>query len=128
MTQKEAADALKISVVTLSRYENGEHEPRIGDLVKLAEIYKISLGELLCLEETHPQKESEPPKTVSTPIDIEDDDVLSLLGPLADKLKKYYPRMTDSKQLIVKELLHECMRSVYGHSWCEEAKLNSSVG
>lgn len=41
MNQKEAANLLGVSQVTLSRYENGERQLRVPVAKKLAEIYRV---------------------------------------------------------------------------------------
>lgn len=47
MTQKELADALKISVSNITKYEKGQLEPNLAILKKLCELFRISADELL---------------------------------------------------------------------------------
>ena len=47
MTQQETADALGISQVTYSRYENGEREPSNQMLITLSVFFGVTVDELL---------------------------------------------------------------------------------
>ncbi len=47
MTQNDIADILKVSSATISKYESGALEPNIESLKKLAELFEISIDELL---------------------------------------------------------------------------------
>ena len=47
MTQTEVAEALGIKSATVSKYESGTLEPNIESLKKLAQLFDISIGELL---------------------------------------------------------------------------------
>ena len=47
MTQAEVAEALGIKSATISKYESGTLEPNIESLKKLAQLFDISIGELL---------------------------------------------------------------------------------
>ena len=47
MTQNEIADILDVSSATVSKYESGALEPNIESLKKLAELFEISVDELL---------------------------------------------------------------------------------
>ena len=47
MTQAEVAEALEIKPATVSKYESGALEPNIESLKKLAELFEISVDELL---------------------------------------------------------------------------------
>lgn len=51
MTQNDIADILKVSSATISKYESGALEPNIESLKKLAELFEISIDELLKDEE-----------------------------------------------------------------------------
>jgi DNA-binding XRE family transcriptional regulator len=46
MSQREAADAIGINSVTLCRWESGQTQPIVDYLVKMGEIYKVSLDQL----------------------------------------------------------------------------------
>ena len=52
LTQKEAAEKLGISFVTLSNYENGKREPMCNTLIAMHELYECSIDMLLGLEST----------------------------------------------------------------------------
>lgn len=51
MTQNDIAEILKVSSGTISKYESGALEPNIESLKKLAELFEISIDELLKDEE-----------------------------------------------------------------------------
>ena len=51
MTQKEVADILNVSSATISKYESGTLEPNIESLKRIAELFDISVDELLNDEE-----------------------------------------------------------------------------
>lgn len=46
--QREIAKAIGVSVLTYQRYEYGEREPRISQLIAIADYYDMSLDELVC--------------------------------------------------------------------------------
>lgn len=48
LMQKEVADRTGINVVTLSGYEIAKSEPNMEALVRLAEVYNVSLDYLMC--------------------------------------------------------------------------------
>lgn len=47
ITQREAADAASIALGTLRRWEQGVNEPDVESLVTLADLYGVSVDELL---------------------------------------------------------------------------------
>lgn len=47
LTQKQVADELGFESATISKYEKDMREPNIESLVKLANLFNISLDELL---------------------------------------------------------------------------------
>ena len=51
MTQNEIADILGVRPATISKYENGDLEPNIESLKKIADLFEISVDELLREEE-----------------------------------------------------------------------------
>lgn len=51
LMQKEIAESIGISTITLRQYEQGTREPNIEKLMKLAIIFDVSLDDLLCLED-----------------------------------------------------------------------------
>ena len=51
MTQNEVASILSVSPATMSKYESNTLEPSIESLKKLAEIFEISVDELIKTEE-----------------------------------------------------------------------------
>lgn len=49
MTQVEAADKLKISVDTLSNWENGKTFPDVMQIKKIEELYSVSYQDIIFL-------------------------------------------------------------------------------
>lgn len=47
-TQWDVAEMINISRSTLSKYEKGVLEPNLENLIKLADLYKVSCDYLLC--------------------------------------------------------------------------------
>ena len=47
LTQREVAERLGISQPSYIRYENGKAEPRLENLVKLADLFDVSVDYLL---------------------------------------------------------------------------------
>lgn len=47
LTQKEVAECLGISQPSYIRYENGSAEPTLENLIKLADLFDVSLDDLL---------------------------------------------------------------------------------
>ena len=52
MTQRDVADRLGISQPSYIRYENGKSEPTIENLIKLADLFDVSL-DYLCGREMY---------------------------------------------------------------------------
>lgn len=50
LKQTEIAEILGISLHAYQRFEYGEQEPRMSILIALADLYRISLDELVCRE------------------------------------------------------------------------------
>lgn len=46
--QKDLAEKLGINLHTYQRFEYGQQEPRMSTLIALADLYDISLDELVC--------------------------------------------------------------------------------
>ena len=47
ISQRDLGKAMGVSAVTISRYETGEHEPGIAELVKIADYFNVSVDYLL---------------------------------------------------------------------------------
>jgi len=45
--QQELADIVGVSSLTISRYENGQREPKLDIMVKLADYFEVSLAYIL---------------------------------------------------------------------------------
>lgn len=48
LTQVEVAKAIDVRTLTYQRYEYGEREPKVSKLIALADLYHITLDELVC--------------------------------------------------------------------------------
>lgn len=48
--QKDIAKEVGVSLHTYQRYEYGEREPQMSVLIALADLYNLSLDELVCRE------------------------------------------------------------------------------
>lgn len=57
MTQKDLAEKLQLSTISIRQYEQGSREPSIEKLLKLAVIFDVSLDDLLCLEDFKKERE-----------------------------------------------------------------------
>lgn len=51
LLQKNVADFLGVSIITIRQYEQGTREPNIEKILKLAAFFNVSLDELLCFED-----------------------------------------------------------------------------
>lgn len=51
LKQKEIADYLGVSTITIRQYEQGTREPNIEKILKLAVMFNVSLDDLMCLED-----------------------------------------------------------------------------
>lgn len=51
LKQKEVADYLGVSAITMRQYEQGTREPNIEKILKLAVIFNVSLDDLMCLKD-----------------------------------------------------------------------------
>ena len=49
--QKDIAKEVGVSLHTYQRYEYGEREPQMSVLIALADLYNLSLDELVCREQ-----------------------------------------------------------------------------
>ena len=122
--QKEAASLIEISDVTLSRYETGEREPKVSDLIKIARTLKTTVAYLVG-ETDIPEVTAEIPTRVGSPLQstrlplpvneptpARDSDVFATLGTLINQLEKTYPNMTEEDQKLARGLLNRCLRTV----------------
>ena len=50
-TQKELAEKLGVSTITIRQYEQGAREPNIERILRLALIFNVSTDELLCVSD-----------------------------------------------------------------------------
>lgn len=50
-TQREIAERLEVSTITIRQYEQGTREPNIERILNLALMFNVSLDDLLCIED-----------------------------------------------------------------------------
>lgn len=62
LTQKEISEKLYISKKTYERYENGERIPPIDFMIRLADLYNVSI-DYLCGRTTRRETPTEPQET-----------------------------------------------------------------
>ena len=62
MSQGDLADALEVSRQSISKWETNGSVPELDKLIKLSEIFGISLDELVTGKETEQQKKQEEPE------------------------------------------------------------------
>jgi len=73
LSQEELAEKIGVSRQAISKWENGESAPDTDNLISLADVYGISLDELLGKEKAEKPEEVEA-EVVENPIKAEDDD------------------------------------------------------
>ncbi len=74
ISQKELASYLNVSQAQISKYESGLNEPDIGTLIKIAELFHVSLDDLL---DIHPGS------------DISDKEIINLFSKCSNKDKAF---------------------------------------
>ena len=50
-TQREIAERLEVSTITIRQYEQGTREPNIERILNLALMFNVSLDDILCIED-----------------------------------------------------------------------------
>jgi len=68
LTMDQLAERTGISQSQLSRFESGKREPRVADLMKIAEALDVPPESLLPVK-PHPGREEQPAKTPDPPLD-----------------------------------------------------------
>ena len=79
LTQQNIADVLGIDRTTYTFYETGVSKPSLVTLAKLADIYNVTVGYLLGVEENNP-KLKRIPKDYGANCKLESNDPISLLS------------------------------------------------
>ena len=79
MTQQNIADVLGIDRTTYTFYETGVTKPSLVTLAKLADIYNVTVGYLLGVEENRPELKK-PPEDYGADCRLESNDPISLLS------------------------------------------------
>ena len=107
LTQKYVSEFLNISRQAYSNYETGKRDPDLGLLVKLSELYEISLNQLIVdsfRSSTLMFREVCPPYTVA--YREHSDTTLILTEDECDLILKYRQASEEDRRL-VRKVLHE---------------------
>ncbi len=106
LTQKDVSAYLNISRQAYSNYETGKRDPDLGLLVKLSELYEISLNQLIVVPFVPPHSCSAvcPPYTVAHR--EHSDTTLILTEDECDLILKYRQASEEDRRL-VRKVLHE---------------------
>ena len=89
-TQKDISSLLNVSEMTISRYENGENEPDLKNVVVLANHFDVSLDEIISVK----MNEEIPLylknlRYLRTRFDMKQKDIANLLGVSQKSISKY---------------------------------------
>lgn len=110
LTQQNIADVLGVDRTTYTVYEGGSITPSPATLVKLSQIYNVTVGYLIGVEENHPElrkipEEKQRKKLLSS-------DPISLLKKEEKELMLYFRVISDEeKRKIIDEMKTLAQRS-----------------
>ena len=110
LTQQNIADVLGVDRTTYTVYEGGSITPSPATLVKLSQIYNVTVGYLIGVEENHPElrkipEEKQEKKLLSS-------DPISLLKKEEKELMLYFRVLSDAeKHKIIDEMKALAQRS-----------------
>ena len=110
LTQQNIADVLGVDRTTYTVYEGGSITPSPATLVKLSQIYNVTVGYLIGVEENHPElrkipDEKQEKKLLSS-------DPISLLKKEEKELMLYFRVLSDAeKHKIIDEIKSLAQRS-----------------
>lgn len=110
LTQQNIADVLGVDRTTYTVYEGGSITPSPATLVKLSQIYNVTVGYLIGVEENHPElrkipDEKQEKKLLSS-------DPISLLKKEEKELMLYFRVLSDAeKHKIIDEMKDLAQRS-----------------
>ena len=110
LTQQNIADVLGVDRTTYTVYEGGSITPSPATLVKLSQIYNVTVGYLIGVEENHPElrkipEEKQMEKLLSS-------DPISLLKKEEKELLLYFRVLSDAeKRKIIDEMKTLAQRS-----------------
>ena len=110
LTQQNIADVLGVDRTTYTVYEGGSITPSPATLVKLSQIYNVTVGYLIGVEENHPElrkipEEKQREKLLSS-------DPISLLKKEEKELMLYFRVLSDAeKHKIIDEMKALTQRS-----------------
>ena len=80
MTQKDLAEFSGVAKITIQQYEAGKRQPRLEQLMKLADTMEIDIDELLGVNPLPPKKEVHIPELPSEKIRAEENDEIEKLA------------------------------------------------
>ena len=107
MTQKMIAQALGIDRTTYTYYEAGTTKPSVDTLFKLSQIYNVTVGYLMGVEENRPELKKEQPEPVLSDGDLS---VRSLRDD-EKQLLIFFRLLSDENKKIALKMLHALVDS-----------------
>ena len=102
LTQKEAAFALDVSIQSISNWENEVRRPSLEQLIKIAELYKVTTDELLGrvpMEIKVIKENAPPPSEDEYEIVIEPDEPVPSADDLERRITEIFQRELQKKGL-----------------------------
>lgn len=103
LTQQNIADALGIDRTTYTVYETGVTTPSPATLVKLSQIYNVTVGYLMGVEDNHPELKRDYPQQNEERLLSEDP--IALLRKNEKELLMYFRVLPDEEKLRVTDEL-----------------------
>ena len=80
LTQKDLADFSGVAKITIQQYEAGKRQPRLEQLMKLADTMEINIDELLGVNPLPPKEVAYDPEVFSERIEVEKSDEIEKLA------------------------------------------------
>lgn len=110
LTQQNIADVLGVDRTTYTVYEGGSITPSPATLVKLSQIYNVTVGYLIGVEENHPELRKNPDEKQEKK--LLSSDPISLLKKEEKELLLYFRVLSDAeKHKIIDEMKDLAQRS-----------------
>lgn len=113
LTQQNIADVLGIDRTTYTVYETGVTTPSPATLVKLSQIYNVSVGYLIGVEDNHPELKRETGADFSRE-NLLNGDPISLLSKSERELLMYFRVLHDEKKQKVLEEIKKLAQNEQG--------------
>ncbi|MGN1444025.1 MAG: helix-turn-helix domain-containing protein [Acutalibacteraceae bacterium] len=114
MTQQNIADVLGIDRTTYTFYETGVSKPSLVTLAKLADIYNVTVGYLLGVEENNPELKRMP-EDYGADSKLESNDPISLLSREERQILMCYRVLNEQGKKEASQVMKEFTRK-YGLS------------